>query len=145
MKPLPSALSLLLLSVFLTACGDGKTAALSGTVSYKERIALPPEAVIEIVLLDTSRMDASSARIARQTVTTGGGQPPFAYELRYDPADIEEGGSYAVAARALIDDEVRFVSQTHAAALNEPEAGRTIIDIVLRPVPATVPGAGDMP
>ncbi len=145
MKPLPRTLSLLLLYGFLAACGDGKTAALSGTVSYKERIALPPEAIIEIILLDTSRENANKARLARQIIMTQGKQPPFAYELRYDPRGIEEDGSYTVAARALIDDEVRFISQPHRADLSHPEKKNTVIDIVLRPVPSTLPNTSGLP
>jgi putative lipoprotein len=83
--------------------------AITGTATYRERIALPPGAVLEVELLDTSRADApatviTTARIEAMT------QVPIAFTLRFDPARIEARGSYAVAARLSVNGEVRFRS-----------------------------------
>ena len=40
----------------------------TGTVTYRERIALTPEAMVEVQLLDVSIADASAKLIAEQTI-----------------------------------------------------------------------------
>ena len=61
----------------------------SGTVAYRERIALPPDAVVEVVLLGVSRMDVAAATIAEQTIEPSG-QIPVHFELVYDTAVIDQ-------------------------------------------------------
>src|SRR5687767_10606730 len=72
---------------------------LNGTAAYRQRIALPPEARLEVTLSDVSRMDAPSLVIAETEIETAGRQAPIHFALDYDPARIVPGGSYAVAAR----------------------------------------------
>jgi len=69
----------------------------TGSVSYRERIALPPDAVIQVSLLDVSLMDVAAKLISRQTITPKHSVPvPFA--LEYKPQDIDERMTYAVQA-----------------------------------------------
>ena len=58
-----------------------------GTVSYRECVALPPDAVVEIVLLDVSRMDVAATTITEQTIKPSD-QVPIKFELVYDTAAI---------------------------------------------------------
>lgn len=44
------------------------TGKVTGTVSYRERIALTPNAVLEVKLLDVSRADASTVAIGEQVI-----------------------------------------------------------------------------
>jgi heat shock protein HslJ len=67
-------------------------------VMYLERMALTPDAEIQVQLLDVSRMDAPAVVIAEETITAEGRQVPFFFELAYDPAQIEERNTYAVRA-----------------------------------------------
>jgi putative lipoprotein len=69
----------------------------TGTVTYRERVALPPDAVADITLEDVSRQDAPSVVISRQTLDPAPAVP-IAFELAYEPAAIEERHSYAVRA-----------------------------------------------
>jgi uncharacterized lipoprotein YbaY len=71
---------------------------LTGTVTYRERIALPPDAIVEVRLEDVSRADAPAIVVAEQTITSPG-QVPIAFSLSYDPSAIEERFTYAVRAR----------------------------------------------
>ena len=92
----------------LTANGDQLTfqsmpspssdATLSGTVTYRQRIALPPNAVLSVKLLDVSRADAPSVTLAETRVGTDGGQVPLAFSLDYDSADVEARNRYVVRA-----------------------------------------------
>jgi putative lipoprotein len=72
-----------------------------GTVAYRERIALPQDAVVEVKLLDVSRQDVAAAVLSETRIATGGKQVPIPFELPYDPAKIDERATYAV--RATIE------------------------------------------
>ena len=63
---------------------------LTGTVTYRERIALPPGAVVEVSLLDVSLADAPSRTIARTRITARR-QVPIPYRLRFNDALCYQG------------------------------------------------------
>ncbi|WP_332685675.1 YbaY family lipoprotein, partial [Bosea sp. (in: a-proteobacteria)] len=69
---------------FLASAGaaSAATATLRGTVSYRERIALPPGAIVEVKLLDVSLADAPARTIAETRVS--GRRNPARYVLRFD-------------------------------------------------------------
>jgi len=101
------ALALTLTSPVTAALAKSNT--LSGTVTYRERIALPPSAIVEVRLLDVSRADAGATIIAKTSIRTKG-QIPVHYKLRYDGTKIERGHRYAVRARILVGEELWFTS-----------------------------------
>lgn len=78
------------------------SASVSGTVAYRERIALPPNAVVTVRLLDVSRADAAATTIAETVIQTNGRQVPIPFTLAYDPSRIEARNRYVV--RATIGD-----------------------------------------
>jgi putative lipoprotein len=95
-------LALLLLHGWLMALSpEGEQDVVRGTVSYRERIALPPDAVVVVKLSDISRQDVAAAVIAETRVPSQGRQVPLSFELRYDPTKIDDKGLYAV--RAVIE------------------------------------------
>ena len=71
-------------------------------MTYRERIALSPEAELDVRLLDISMADGRSQTIARRTFPNPG-QVPLQFTLEYDPAEIDQRMSYAV--RAVIRDQ----------------------------------------
>lgn len=73
-------------------------ATLSGTVTYRERMALPINANINVRLLDVSRMDAPARVLAEDNIAAKGQSVPIPYTLEYDPVLIRDGLSYAVRA-----------------------------------------------
>ncbi|ABV94880.1 conserved hypothetical protein [Dinoroseobacter shibae DFL 12 = DSM 16493] len=85
-----------------------ETATLEVTVGYRERIALPPGAQLEVELLDTSLMDVAATRIASQRVVMTG--VPMSLSLPYDPAVIDPRMTYTVSARLFSGREVIFRS-----------------------------------
>jgi len=87
-----------------------ETASVTGTVTYRQRVALTPGAVVEVKLLDVSRADAPSVTIAEQVIKPAGRQVPIEFELRYDPRRIEQNRRYAVRARILEGVKLRFTS-----------------------------------
>lgn len=110
----------------------------TGSVTYRERIALAPSAVVKVRLVDVSRADAPATVIGEQVIKAAGRQVPFAFEIAYDPKRIEERFTYALQAR--IEDEdgrLRFISDRHYPVLTRG-AGQHV-DLVLRAVAAPAP------
>lgn len=85
-------------------------ARLTGTISYRQRIALTPAAVVEVKLLDVSRADAPSEAIAKQVIKPAGRQVPIAFELLYDARRIEESHRYVLQVRILERGRLRFIN-----------------------------------
>ena len=134
--------SLLLLSAvagasLLSACASPSSAwkpaasslRVSGTVAYRERIALDPSAEVVVQLLDVSRMDAPSVTLAEQRIKASGKQPPFAYELQVDAARIDPRMRYAVSARILRGEQLLFINDTQYPVLTQ--GGGTTVNMVL--------------
>jgi len=74
---------------------------LSGTLLYRERIALPPDAVATVRLVEVGGEQIAIARTASQ-----GRQVPLPFTLDYDPARIVAGRRYALHA-AIADSRGR--------------------------------------
>lgn len=89
---------------------------LNGTVAYRERIALPPSAVIEVKLVDVSLADAPAKTIAETSVSPSG-QVPVSYELRFDDAAIKPGQTYALQARIMVNGQLWFTTTSRHQVL----------------------------
>lgn len=84
---------------------------LSGTVSYRERVALPRSAVIEVKLVDISLADAPAKVIARTTIKPGK-QVPIRYRLAFDDTAIVANHTYAIEARITVNGQLWFITTT---------------------------------
>jgi putative lipoprotein len=82
-----------------------------GTVSYKARIALPPDAVLTMRLLDVTRRDAPAVVLTERSVS-GPGQPPLAFELPYPPEAVRPDRRTVVEARIEVAGRTRLYSAT---------------------------------
>lgn len=93
---------------------------LRGTVAYRERMALPPGAVVEVKLLDVSLADAPARTIAETRVS--GRRIPAPWTLRFDSRQIVPGHSYALQARILHRGELLFITtERHSALTGGPD------------------------
>lgn len=113
----------------------GSTGVLTGTVTYKERIALQPNSVVTVRLVDVSRADAPSVLLAEQVIKNPG-NVPIKYELKYDTSKISAKSSYAV--QATITDaagKMTWTSDTRYPALTGG-APLTNIEVAVRQVGA---------
>src|SRR5262245_2322167 len=81
----------------------------TGTATYRERMALPPDAVFEAALEDVSKVDAP-ADVIGQTRIDWPGNPPIRFEITYDPALINERHRYVVRARILVGGKLFFTT-----------------------------------
>ncbi|AKQ41960.1 hypothetical protein CP97_07855 [Aurantiacibacter atlanticus] len=96
--------SLLLASACSTAYGDerpsasahAESAQISGGLTYRERIALPPGATAQVQLLEVSRADAPSTVIDQANYDLRGRSVSFGFEL-YLPAEaLQHHAQFAV-------------------------------------------------
>ena len=152
MKKLPSLRTILtLLALTVAASGCAKwykteskpnlSGRVSGSVIYRERIALPPDAKIVVSLEDVSRADASAVFIAQQTLRPSG-QVPIQFDLRYIPSAIDLRHRYNLRAVILDNrDELMWTStEAYPVNFNEPEKPISImVQRVSNPVAANAP------
>lgn len=109
------------------------TQAITGTVGYRERIALPANAVVTVTLEDISLADAPSKTITEQTFEVGENSSPFAYSLEFNTADIQANHRYAVRATIKVDGKLRFTTDTNYAVITD-EATTLNQDLLLKGV-----------
>jgi len=84
-----------------------KVRVLQGTVSVRERIALPPHAILEVRLLRVSAAEATSDVIGAARLRTRN-RMPIPYRLPFDDSRLRRGHTYALQARILVDGKVWF-------------------------------------
>lgn len=123
------------LVVLLTLAGCREPIEVIGTVSYQARIALPPDAVLEMQLADVSRTDIPPVILARQSYT-GLGKPPFPFRLRPELRDLDSLATYAVQARMLVQGKL-FMVNRRRATIDKANPLRPV-EVKLDPVPRTV-------
>ena len=92
------------------AQAEAKAATVTGTVSYVQRTALPPNTVIQVQLLDVTTGDVPAKVMAETKFTLGDRQVPVAFTLDFDAAKIDAKHKYAMSAKVIVDGEVRFIN-----------------------------------
>ena len=98
--------------LFLALMSDAGVAAdgtVSGTATYRERIALPPDAVFEATLEDVSKAGARAEVIGRVRIEAPG-NPPIRFTITYDPARIDSNHTYSVRGRILRGEQLMFAT-----------------------------------
>ena len=120
--------------LLLAGCKDNETGKITGTVSYLQRIALPPDAKLSIKLEDVLPPLLATKPIAEKIQPINGAQVPLAYELSYSTANITPSHRYQVRAAILAKDgSVLFTTtQMHPVV---PEGGDVEVGILVQPVP----------
>jgi uncharacterized lipoprotein YbaY len=101
----------------------------AGSVTYRQRVALPPTAVLTVRLQDVSRADAPAVTIAEQRIETAGRQAPFTFGFVYDRNRIQERNSYVV--RAEITDGQRLLFTTDTSYPVITQGNPRNVDLVL--------------
>jgi len=124
---------LLLGTATLAGCANSPAeAAVAGTVTYLQRIALPPDAVVTVRIEDVSRADAPAEVIGEQVIKTEGAQVPIPFEVPYDPGKIEDNHSYSL--RVRIEDsagKLLFTNDTSVPVITRGNPTQDIEVIVI--------------
>ena len=126
----------LLVSALFTGCGSSSSdkPTVTGTVTYRQRIALPPDAVVNVTIEDVSRADAPADMIGQQIIETRGSQVPIPFAVPYDSNKIEENHSYNL--RATNKDgsgKLLFTSDTAVPVITR---GNPTKDVEIMVIPA---------
>jgi len=115
--------------------------AVRGEVIYRERIALPPSAVLSVQLADVSLADAPARIIGEQTVKPTG-QVPISFEIKFDPSVIRSQITYALQARITVDGKLMFISDMRHQVDPLTDAPQTIMLKMV--APGTGPAAASV-
>lgn len=89
----------------------------SGTVTYLQRVLMPPDATVRVQILDVSRQDAIADILGGVEYTTGGKQPPYEFEIRIPREQVDEKATIVVRARIEDSTGLRFISNEHTPVL----------------------------
>jgi len=106
---------------------DEKT--LSLNMYYKEKIALPSNAVLNISLEDTSKTGLSSeviSSVSIKNITT----IPYKTNLEYDPEKIKKGNNYTVIATIKYEDKLLFTTTSVINPFNQND--KNVIPILVQ-------------
>ncbi|MFD2179318.1 YbaY family lipoprotein [Veronia pacifica] len=107
-----------------TACSGTATerdlAKVSGTVTYLQRIALPPNAKITVSLADVSLQDSPMEVISSKSFVSEGRQVPFPFTLYYSKSEIDPSKTYAVQASIEVDGKLMFTNDTAYNVITDP-------------------------
>ena len=98
-------LAVLALLVTLGVANAGQTT-LSGEVTYRERIALPENGTLRILLVDLAAPD--QPRVQAEGAIASPGQVPLSFNLTFDDTIFAAGHSYGLKAEILADGQVWF-------------------------------------
>ncbi|WP_420617713.1 YbaY family lipoprotein [Candidatus Poriferisocius sp.] len=111
-------------------------ASVMGTVTYRERIALSPGAVVTVQLRDTSLMDVASELIAEQVITNPG-QVPIEFEVHYNEDDINPRNTYSIQARITESDgRLAFINDTAYDVITRGNPTRVdMVLVIVQPPP----------
>ena len=134
-----SAVFALIISLFATGVCLTQDAAnptpsspmITGTVTYLVRMALPPDAAIDVRLEDISRADAPAVVVAENIFAAAGKQVPIPFQLPYSPKDIQSNHRYNLRARITVGDKLLFTTtQAYPVITN---GAPTTISLMLQP------------
>lgn len=110
----------------------------TGTVTYLERMAVPPGAVLDVRLVDVSRMDVAATTISSMHHAID--RVPFPFSLAYDDALIDDRMTYAVQASILVAGKAMYRSTESHQVLTRGAPKN--IDIVVQRMAPTEPAPG---
>jgi putative lipoprotein len=121
----------------------GTRETVSGTVTYRERVALPPDAVAEVWVIDATVADAKAPPVASVTVPSQGAQVPLPFSISYDAGRIDKSHLYTIRASITSKGEVLFASDIARGVITQGNPTR--VDLVLSRVdPTTANATGDL-
>ncbi len=110
----------------------GFAGTVEGSASYRERIAVPPDATLFVELQDVSLADAPAVTLAAQRYALSAVPAPF--KLSYDDALIKDGHRYSVRATITQGQKLLFTTDTAYPVISD-EAGNSV-DLMLVQVQA---------
>jgi uncharacterized lipoprotein YbaY/membrane-bound inhibitor of C-type lysozyme len=115
---------------------DGTPNLITGTLSFSGS-ALPPDSVIQLQLEDVSRADVPATTVAEDKIIWGQHQLPVSFELKFDLATIDPQHTYAIGARIVDGQTLRFINDRVYHVLTHGNPSH--VEIILKPVETSKP------
>jgi putative lipoprotein len=99
----------------------------TGTVTYRPQHILPADARVEVSLQDVSSPDPGP--VSSTSIASMGRQPPFSWAISYDPASVEQSGTYVLTARIFVAGKVAYRTAVPVAVITSgaPTSGVQLI------------------
>ena len=121
--------SILAAALAIAVGGANASETITGSATYRERIAMPPGVTLEVRLEDVSLMDAP-AKIISEVTMNEAGNPPYDIIIPYNPGAIEDGRRYAVRASLRMGERLLFTTDTHTPVLTDGAGTEVSITMV---------------
>jgi putative lipoprotein len=120
-----------------------QAATLSGTVAYRERMALPPDATVDVWVADIGSGIVAMAILAELTVPANGRQVPLPFEVPIDRSRVNSDRPYGVRAVIRAGGQVLFETPEPTPVLTQGQPSKVALMLtraagtqaVLRTVP----------
>jgi uncharacterized lipoprotein YbaY len=104
----------------------------TGTVTYRQRIALPQNSTVVITLQDTTNSNRAPRNIAQQTVPLRGQQVPVPFSLIYNPAEIQPNGVYRIRAEIYVEGRLTWANMNQDRVITGGNSNN--IEVIVQPV-----------
>ncbi len=112
-------------------------AEVTGAVTYDEDVSLPPDAAVDVWIIDVTPGIVAAAILTETTVEAGEARPPIPFKLRYDPSRVFADHDYAIKAVIRVGGETLFEMPNDFRVLTRGHPTR--VDVWVKKVAA---GAG---
>jgi putative lipoprotein len=105
------------------------TGAVTGSVTYELRIAIPENSVLEVYLVDASKADAPYTYLSGYSMGTGGKQVPLDFAIPVAGSQIQDSGNYLLYAYIVADGRLLFKNNNGVRVLTggAPSTGVQIV------------------
>jgi putative lipoprotein len=142
---------LLAAGLLVAGCGGGgeKTGqvpkhTVTGTVTYLQRVALPPDGEVVVSIQDVSDADRAPRTVARQVIPTKGKQVPVPFAIKYDSDHIDESHTYSLHVEIRVGGKPRFMTAQSYPVITRgaPKQVDVVVMAVEKEAPANSPLVG---
>ena len=136
------ALAFIALTGHSWAQGNAPQYTVTGTVAYREPVALPADAAIDVRLEDTSLQDATAKLIGESVFAAAGQQVPISFQVSFSPADINPAHTYQLRANITVNGKMTFTSTTAYPVITHgaPMQANIMLQQVQAPAPTNSAG-----
>lgn len=112
---------------------------ITGSAAYRQRIAMPPDAVLTVRVEDMSQADKPALALAEVHETFGARQVPIPFLLQIPNARIDPSRRYAIRATISVNGELRFTTTRHYPVLTRdaPMHIDLLLDAAQPPAPVS--------
>lgn len=129
--------------LFVSGCatepvGNSGFTSVSGSAAYRQRIAMSPNAVLNVRIEDVSRADAKSQIIAESKEAFGNRQVPIGFSLQIPNNAIDPSRNYNLRATITDNGQLRFMTNRSYPVLTHGNPAK--VDVILDAVTVSKSG-----